>query len=162
MSDSGEVFVYVVDVAGGTKHYVSPLPTHVTESTGLQPYAIYGRLTRELKDGEAISPKVFTPNPAFVDFLHTFIAEYAPKDTLFRKEVERSEDGWVYVIDARTPTPDGDVPPEDIIGGFQVEDGELVPESYNGNTKYVVLTEHGFTRLTDKLQRIFIRKLGGG
>src|SRR5262249_21366909 len=38
----------------------------------------------------------------------------------FAEEALRQQDGWIYILDGRTPTPQGAVPPEDISGAFEV------------------------------------------
>jgi hypothetical protein len=53
----------------------------------------------------------------------------------------------VYVIDQRTRTPQGAVPPEDIVGRFEVKGGQVVPGSYRPSPKHMILSSCGFFEL---------------
>src|SRR5262249_46486291 len=117
------VYVCHVDTPEGPKDYVTLLPPEVAFTQGLAPEAIVGGLRRPLGPGEPITPEVFARNRVFVDFLHAVIARHGPDQPGCRAEAKRLGEGWVYVIDQRTPTPEGPVPPEDIIGAFEVHGG---------------------------------------
>ena len=59
----------------------------------------------------------------------------------------------MYVIDLRTPGgPQGQVPPEDIVGAFEVKDGALCPDSYQANENHEIYSEDGLVRLPPSLQ----------
>jgi hypothetical protein len=80
------------------------------------------------------------------------IAEHGPSVPGLIAEARRKVDGWVYIVDGRAPSPQGPVSPEDIIGAFQVKDGEVVPGSYQRNGNHAVLSTNGFFRLDAMLQ----------
>jgi hypothetical protein len=102
----------------------------------------------------------FRPNPEFVDFMHRVIAEVAPNDPGFIAAAKSQGEGWLYIIDQRTPEgTHGRVPPEDIVGAFKVEQGEVMPESYNPSPNYKVLTRHGLPRLPLVLNAALIAAL---
>ncbi|MGH2689833.1 MAG: hypothetical protein ACRDKW_13665 [Actinomycetota bacterium] len=63
------------------------------------------------------------------------------------------------VIDQRTRTPDGPVPPEDIIGGVKVENGELVVGSYRRNPRHLIFSADGLFRLDAKLHQCLLQEL---
>jgi hypothetical protein len=93
-------------------------------ANGLAPEAIVGVLSRPPRSGERITPELFARNRVFVDFLHEVIARHAPSQPGFQAEARRLGNGWIYVVDQRTPTSQGPVPPEDIIGAFEVKVGK--------------------------------------
>ena len=109
--------------------------------------------------GQRLDPAEFRVNARFVEFLHVVVAHWAPKSAEFVAAVERQRDGWVYVLDARTPTPQGTVPSEDIIGAFEVQAGEVVPNSYRGFPEHRVFTERGLVQLTPFLHERFFFEL---
>src|SRR5262249_30472144 len=121
---------------------------------------IIGVLSRPLGPGEAITPAVFARNRVFVDFLHGVIARRGPELPGLIAEARRQGAGWVYIIDQRTPTPQGPIPPEDILGGFEVKGGQVVPGSYRPNPKHRVLSADGFFRLGAELQDCLLEELG--
>lgn len=160
-SDATPVFVVEVDLDEGKRQFVTVLEPATIGPGGLKGPAIMGALARPLERGETITAEIFTPNPAFLEFLHQFLGEYASKDPALRTEAKRVGNGWVYVMDQRTPTPGSQVPPEDIMGAFEVKNGEIVPGSWRANEKHTVLSANGFVRLDPKLHRILVKKLLG-
>jgi hypothetical protein len=86
----------------------------------------------------------FDPNPAFVQLLHQVIADHIAASPGIRREGKRQGDGYVYLLDGRTPQPDGQVPPEDIIGAVAVHGGSVVPGSYQHNPNHRLLTADGW------------------
>jgi hypothetical protein len=118
-----------VDTPEGDKDYVTCLPHEHMFAHGLPPEAIVGVLLRPLEPGEAITPAVFARNRIFVDFMHEAIARRGPGLPGLIAEAQRQGNGWIYIIDQRTPDPKGRIPPEDIVGGFAVEGGQIVAGS---------------------------------
>lgn len=98
-------------------------------------------------------------NPVFVDFMHKRIARREPELPGLIEEAERQGSGWVYVIDQRTPTPQDGVPPEDIVGAFEIKYGQVIPASYQANPKHSILTENGFFSLGPALQPCLLEEL---
>ena len=133
-----------VDTGEGMQEYVTLVTSEIFCSRGLLPEAIVGVVSRPLESDERITPDVFVRNRVFVEFMHEVITRYAPKDPAFQTTASRQGDGWIYVIDQRTPDPAGTVPPEDIIGGFQIANGKVIPESYQRNSKHVIFSSKGF------------------
>ena len=136
------------------------LPPESVSERGLPGVAIVGALTKPLGgEGEHVAADVFTPNPAFVRFMHDVLAKHAPLVDSFRDEARRQREGWVYVIDARTPDPAGTVPPEDVLGAVEVKDGEPVPGSYRANPGHQILTARGFFQLGEELHACLLAEV---
>ena len=156
-----ERFEYVcrLKTPEGMRDYVTLLPPEAIIAHGLAPEAIVGVLSRPLASGESITPELFARNRVFVDFLHEVIARYAPGQPGLQAEARRLGDGWVYVIDKRTPTPGGPVPPEDILGAFEVRGGEVVPESYRPSPRHRIFSTNGFVRLEEGLHQCLLREM---
>src|SRR4029077_14408341 len=114
--------------------------------------AIVGVLLRPLESGEAITPSVFARNRVFVEFMHSVIARRGPQLPGLIAEAKRQIEGWVYVVDQRTPTPQGAVPPEDIVGSFEVKNGPVTPRSYRACPKHMILSANGFFNLGPELE----------
>ena len=102
----------------------------------------------------------FLANPEFLDYLHEFIRTAGPNDLELRQAAALQVSGWVYLIDLRTPEgPTGNVPPEDIIGAFEVAEGKLVEASYWANEDYQAFTRAGPIQLPPGLRREFFSVL---
>ena len=130
--------VYTVDTPNGSKDSLSCLPHEQAFRRGLSPEAVIGELRRPLKPNEAITPAAFARNRVFVDFMHEVIARRGPEFSGLIAEARRQGDGWVYIIDQRTKAPQGAVPREDIVGAFEVKEGQLLPGSYRPNPKHML------------------------
>ena len=155
------ISIFRVDTPDGPQECVSCLTHDQVFAQGMPPEGIVGVLLRSLGPGETITPVVFSPNRAFADFLHGMIARRASALPGFIAEARRQGNGWIYVIDQRAPTPDDAVPPEDILGFFQVSDGEVVPDSYQPNPRHLILSANGFMRLEGELQACLLEELAG-
>jgi hypothetical protein len=104
-------------------------PDQVQALGGLPREAIAGVFV-----GEAMRVDDFRPNPAFVEFMHDVIRTAGPVDRDLRAAAQARGEGWVYIIDLRTTQgPGGAVPPEDLIGAFEVRNGSIVAGSYQAN-----------------------------
>jgi len=151
--------VYPTKTPGGLREYVSCLPHEHVFAHGLAPEAIIGVLLRKLKPGEAITPEVFARNRVFVDFMHEVIARRGPELPGLIAEARLQREGWVYIIDQRTRTPQGEVPPEDIVGCFQAKDGVVIPASYQRSPRHLILSADGFFQLGRELQACLLEEL---
>jgi hypothetical protein len=153
------ITVFRADSPEGPKDYISCLSHEQVFERGLAKEAIIGVLLRPLESDEPITPAVFARNRVFVDFLHALIARRGPQLPGLIAEARRQGNGWVVIIDQRTPTPGGPVPPEDIIGVFAVKDGQLVANSYQPSPKHVILSSDGFFQLGSELQACLLEEL---
>jgi hypothetical protein len=122
--------------------------------------AIAGLINRNLSTGDRISVEQFRPNPVFIRFMHDVIKSFGPDDPELQQAAVQQRKGWIYIIDLRTPEgPQGRVPPEDIIGGFEVKNGRIVRDSYSINDKHLVFSEHGLVQLSPFLHKALTREL---
>jgi hypothetical protein len=128
-------------------------PDQCERANGLPGVAIQGVFT----DAEC-SVEGFRVNRAFVEFMHDVIRTTGPTDPSLQEAAAEQGNGWVYIIDLRTPEgPQGCVPVEDIIGGFEVRDGRLLANSYQPNEKHRVLSSDGPVRLPPSLHAALVR-----
>jgi hypothetical protein len=139
--------IFEVVVEGRPMSVVSFLPREHVFSKGLAGPAIIGSLRKRIADGGRLEPDNIAINPRFVDFLHEVIADLTPTDPAFQRAAREQGEGWMYVIDRRTPTPGGHVPAEDILGGFKIENGAVVPGSYTRSPKHRLISERGVVQL---------------
>jgi hypothetical protein len=143
----------------GDKDYVALISPELAFSIGFFPEAILGVLRRPLSPGDAIAWDNFIPNSVFARFLASVIATYGPEDPELRKEAKRIGKGSVVLVDRRTPTPEGPVPPEDILGVFAVDNGAVTPSGYIASPNHRLLTERGFFGLTVWLEQCLCEEM---
>ena len=147
------------DTPSGLERFVAISPTEEAFQHGLPAEAILGTLSSNWTPNGPITSAVFTPNRAFVAFMHDIISRKAVLSSRFLAAAEQQRDGYVVLVDQRTSTPDGPVPPEDILGLFAVASGIVVVGSYQASPNHQLLTERGFVRLPDELERILLDEL---
>jgi len=153
------IYVCRVDTPEGQKDCVTCLSHEHLFQHGLPAEAIIGVLLRPLQSGESITPSIFARNRVFVDFMHSVIARHGPALPGLVAEAKRQGEGWVYVIDQRTPTPQGAVPPADIVGAFEIKNGQVVPRSYRTSPNHMILSANGFFCLGSELQPCLLDEL---
>lgn len=154
MTDSGDYNIYVAVINGQHRHLVSLLPEDIVFKSGLPPEAIMGTLT----DGpHTVTPEAFQQNERFIQFLAFVIAKHAADCPGLIAEAQQQPNGYVYILDKRTPTPQGAVPPEDIIGGVEIENGQML--RFHGLPTYRILTSNGFMQLDSWFKARLIEEL---
>jgi hypothetical protein len=151
--------VYRVSLPEGLRDVVSLLPEEIVFASGLKLPAIVGVCTELVSAAVPLSSNSLRPNPEFVKLVHEIIASNGPGLPELQAAATEQVNGWVYVIDARTPTPAGDVPPEDILGRFEVNDGRLVSGSYQPSPNHQVWSSRGLFKLDDRLQVRLLERL---
>ena len=156
-----EVYVFTVRTPGGLRNLASIVPPEVVSARGLSDREIVGEVLERPETGAALDPDAFVQNPKFVELIHSVVARHGFDQEAGRAEARRIGRGSVAVIDQRTPTPEGDVPTEDIIGAFEVRDGELVQDGYRPNPAYRLFTSRGFFQLGAALAPL-LEELAGG
>ena len=135
-------------------------PDDVESLGGLPDEAIAGLINSNPNTDDKISVEQVRPNPAFIHFMHDVIKMFGPDDPELQQAAMEQKEGWVYIIDLRTPEgPSGRVPPEDIIGAFEVKLGQIIRDSYRANDKHLVFSEHGLVQLPPFLSEALIREL---
>jgi hypothetical protein len=148
-----DTFVYEIDTYGGPMGALSFLPPEEVSETGLRSEGILGLVPPE----EEVSDESFTPNPLFIQFLHHVVQKYGPESPALREQAERRRDGWVYIVDGRARGETAGVKPEDILGAFQVQDGEVT--SYQPNADYQLMSSRGLVELDEWLEGRLIDEL---
>lgn len=153
-----ELPVYFCEVQTGQVYVTLSNPQDMCRR-GLISEEIIGQLISPIDLDAPLSPDNFGRNPVFVDFLHKVIKKHGPSTAGLIAAARKQGEGLVVIIDGRTPTPDGQVPPEDILGAFEVRSGEIVPDAYHPNLNHRILTKDGFFRLDSMLQESLLHEL---
>ena len=157
--DSGrQVFRYQVDFGGGERNVVSLLEPEWVSQHGLHPDAVIAVLPAGAVS-DTITPADVRENGPLLRLLSRVIFENASQYGLLQREAEVQGNGYVYLLDGRTPTPGGRVPPEDIIGAFEVREGALVTGSYQHNPRHRLFTTAGWFRLPSEIENALQARL---
>ena len=141
--------------AGGVLHAMSLLSSEHVWPEGIPPQAAAAAYRGDEP------PERLHGNPSFIEFMHDVIRRCAPNEAEIQSAAQAEGEGYFYIVDAFTPDGIfGNVPPEDIIGGFRVEGG--VVGSYFANPKYVVYRDgRGLVQLPGVLHDALVEALRG-
>jgi hypothetical protein len=144
-----------------TKDQLLAVVSFANELSGrdIQPIEIVGAFSTKNAEMKP-SHNSFVQNKLFADFLHETIGKHAPSTPSMRQAARQRVEGWIYLLDGRTPTPEGDVPLHDIFGGFEVRGGTVVTGSYHRFDEHLLYTELGFFQLEDALRLCIMFELG--
>lgn len=131
------------DSEGDIKRYFSVLPQDEVMRKGLLRQAIAGTIEGAFDKNTVFDGSNFQPNREYIELLHAVIEKYGPGIEQLQTEAQRQQSGSVVVFDRRIGDIDAGVPPEDIIGLFEVENGKLL--GYIPNPNYMLWTKKGFS-----------------
>lgn len=94
----------------------------------------------------------FIPNDAFVKLLHKTVKEGLIEDEIWVNHAVQTQSGWMHVFDQRNPPPLGRIPDaDDILASVRVEEGQIIPETYEPMPSYRLVTSDGVCQLTESL-----------
>ena len=106
-----------------------------------------------------MTPDQFETNEAFLNLLHTVIAERLPNIDGYRQQARMSATGVLPIIDGRAGQVTGEYSEEDLIGHFEIRTGSIVRDSYTPNPGYKVLTNNGPIQLHPGLEALFLERV---
>ncbi|KAK4049056.1 hypothetical protein OIV83_004418 [Microbotryomycetes sp. JL201] len=100
-------------------------------------------------------PRNFTENRDFRTVLHDILRQAVTFDAKLHTEAQNRQDGWIHIADARAPADLNRVPdPSDIIASVLVQEGRIVPESYEPGGMHRMVTNDGLMKLDEGLMPI--------
>lgn len=150
-----EYYLYSAETDDGELHFLSPLSEDYVFQRGLPGEAVAG----SVEDPEDVSPDTFMPSDSFIEALQTLIARCGPEDQQLIDGATTQGEGLLYVVDGRHPSDDSNIPPENILGAFKVEEGLIVADSYEANPNHLLLTDQGMCVPPGTLAKSFVESL---
>ncbi|WP_205328418.1 toll/interleukin-1 receptor domain-containing protein [Glycomyces sp. YM15] len=154
-----EINIFRVVINDKMRDVLSPAQASEGFEHGLPTEAIFGVLREPIAKAGDLTPGNFLENRFFADFLHEVIARKIYQSPRARKQARDQQEGYLYLIDGRTQDPQGEVPPEDIIGAVELSNGEMVPGSYQRNYQHRLFTWSGFFVLPDDLEHAMVSEI---
>ncbi len=148
------------EMAGGVD-FITWLREEEKKSLPIVPPAAYlGVFVRRDKQRK---PNIFLTNLAYLEFLHYSVAEIVPQLPDVIAHVKGQRTGTFYIFDGRfhddQSVPSEDLPKEEIIGVFKIEDGGIAESSYLRNKKYKVWSQLGPAEVPVYLRAALVNKL---
>jgi hypothetical protein len=103
--------------------------------------------------GKPVSFENVKFNPAFIDHFHKTIVFFAQFNDGIIQLVEQQQNGFIYINDQRSKD-SAKTLQEDIIGSFEVKNGELIHDSYLPNSAYKFISDKGGFVLQQELEAL--------
>ncbi|KAM0746917.1 hypothetical protein T439DRAFT_329192 [Meredithblackwellia eburnea MCA 4105] len=128
-------------------------------STGLE--GALGSLKEHQEAGvPPLLPSNFEENKEFKELLHDVLREAVWDDLALQTEATVRGEGFIHLTDYRNPADLNRVPaPDDIVASILVQDGKLVPGSYEPSMTHRTVTMDGMMRLGEELMVVLRSKL---
>ena len=154
------MYIYNININNKLQDVLSFLSPEQATIHGLPPKAMIGRLLTSTEQGGKLIHTNFAVNPAFVEFMHEIMAEYAPRLAVTQSHAKQQRNGWIYMIDQRRPEAEMLDPLEsmleDIIGAFEVCDSQILPGSYQPMTSHKIMSDRGLFEVDPELKDLLI------
>jgi hypothetical protein len=149
----------LVTLRGNNVHcLVIVAPLERPTDRAIHPVEIVGQF--ELVDGQPnLSPEAFARGADFVELMHRTIAKYGPTVPGLSEAASGRSEGYVYVVDGRTPNPQGNVPARDIIGSFRIMDGRIAEAGYTRFPEHRLFTDDGIVQLESVLLQHLLNEI---
>jgi hypothetical protein len=130
-------------------------PEQVEKIGALKGQAILGFVT-----GEQLSLEYFYPNRIFIDLLQNVVGSEAPKDPQLQAAAIEQKQGYIYIIDRRVADRlEEKTSPEDMLGAFEIKDGQILDNSYQPNENYLIFSNNGLMQLPASLHEALVNSL---
>ena len=125
MSDEkrSDILMYTITQDGRERTLLSVMPLDDGFERGIPSEAILGELHA---DADGLSEDNFTPNVAFIKFMHESIATHVRSCPSLIERARHLGEGRLPLLDARVPTGQKQVNAADVIGFLEVDDGQIV------------------------------------
>lgn len=102
------------------------------------------RLILGYSNSDELSPTTFEENEAGVAFLHDVLRRFLLEDSFLQGQATMQRNGYLNICDQRNPPPFGRIPEiEDQIAMVQLENGQILPDSYEPMPTFRPLTITG-------------------
>lgn len=97
-------------------------------------------------------------NHDFIDYFHKTVKISALLILGINQSYKNQKGGYVYILDDRADK-NKKAEPQDVVGSFEIKDGEILEESYTPNVQYEFISEKGVCKLTSEFETIFFEAI---
>ena len=144
-----DIFAYTVIIDNTERHLLSLIRSEDAFQNGLKGKSVIGYL----KNPEGtISKENVSINPEFVKLFQEVIRMTAQNSESLTKSAKQQNSGYIYIIDQRAIS-NPDTKPYDIIGAFEVKNGNIIAESYQANSNYEIISIDGLFKLPPEFEQ---------
>ncbi|MEZ6057224.1 MAG: hypothetical protein R3C01_11025 [Planctomycetaceae bacterium] len=142
------------DFDGQHRYFATLLPHDEVFASGLPPEAILGEFTR---GPQMLTYEAFEQNPQFIEFLADTIRKHVSSCPGLIDAMQRQQDGFIDILDDRTPATSNGVLQADLIGRVEIKRGEMI--GFRASPQYRLMTANGFMQLDPWLKERLVAEL---
>lgn len=150
-----DCYLYSLPGENETLHLLSPLDSEALAGKATRSEFFIGRL---LDPEKGTAPENISFNADFLVLVHQVVRELMLTDPAVKAEIEKQENGFVFIIDQRSPTSE-EVIKEDVIGIYLVNDRQTDISKYRPNPDYLLIGRNGVAVFNDKVEEELVRRL---
>ena len=151
-----KLYTYTVTIDDVERDILSFTEPDTAFSKGLANKSIVGYL----KEREAeVHPDNIIYNPDFVElFVRTVKSTALATEELMKAAIQQ-RNGFIYIVDQRTRE-QNETKSKDILGSFEVTDGNLNADSFQFNPNYQIISSDGLFKLPDNFEKAILDEIG--
>lgn len=150
-----DCYLYSIPGTNETLHLLSPLNKEQLAGLPSRSELFIGRL---LDPEKGTAPENISFNADFLVLLHQLVRDCMLDDPAVREEVAKQPNGFVFIVDQRSPSSE-EVQKEDVIGIYLVAENKTDVSKYRPNPDYLLIGKNGVAVFTDRVEEELMKKL---
>lgn len=151
------LYTYTVTIDNVERAVLSVADPEDAFNKGLISRGIIGYLKQKDKE---VHPENITYNADFVELFQKAIKTAALNSDDLMKSARQQKNGFIYIVDQRTKD-QNETKAMDILGSFEVTEGQLNSDSFQFNPNYQIISIEGLFRLPDNFEKALLNEIGG-
>ncbi len=148
-------YLYKIEREDKILSLLSPLAQTELPTSGLSSEAIIGSLIEPLH-GVVVGNIAY--NADFLIALHELVRDTMVDDVDVLQQASEQDNGFVFIVDRRAPE-GNDIPKQDIIGIFLVNDKQTDVSRYRPNPDYQLISDKGMGQFPKRVEEQFLQRL---
>ncbi len=149
-----ELFVYTTLIDDIERALLSPIKMDDASENGLKGKSVIGYLKNPDKE---ISKDNVVINPDFTQVFQQTVKSTGLQSDELKNSARQQQNGYMYVIDQRAIHKD--TKPYDIVGAFEVKNGQIIADSYQPNKNYEIISIDGLFKLPSVYEENILRAI---
>ncbi len=138
-----KLFTYIISQENIDRHLLSLIETETVYKSGLKSKCVIGSLKNINKP---VSAENIIYNPEFIELFIKTIKSTALQSEELINSARQQETGFIYITDNRSVSKN-ETKPSDIIGAFEVVNGQINADSFQANNRYEIVSNDGLFNL---------------
>ncbi|MGC3946391.1 MAG: hypothetical protein QM762_18035 [Chryseolinea sp.] len=149
------LYTYFVKIDNIERSVLSFLEPGSAFTKGFTGKSVIGFLKQTDK---GVLPENIVYNPDFIEIFKRAIKIAALDSPDLESAATSQQNGFIYIIDRRSKNND-ETKSKDIIGSFEVTQGQLNDESFQFNPNYQIISSEGIFQLPEDFEKVLLKEI---